>query len=639
VATLTNGSLGSRVLDALREMTKAGSPAAARSVAKAVEVSPRAAQSTLRRLVEQGLVELTTASDGSPAYRLARIDPAVPTATSPSPDPLKSQAATQLPQTSYDAPPIGQAAASGDPSSPAAAATGAPLDPIDLIGRGVVPPMLQTPEGRRGVGLPVDDDERGRYMIELNNLYPAGLGQAAKDFEALCGMLTGPGERRMRLVSKSYFRILLSCNDWRALLKADEAQAADNPRRRIVYKLWPDFEVRALVDRSVATVKADAALRSYAASGEGITWAVVDSGIDGTHPHFGSDDADKRHASAIHHADVRELHHDFTDAGANIPAPLVDGLGHGTHVAGIIAGGLPDDAVDQALPVMEGKLRYIVYEQAFVADAEGSRVYSKQPVPRTVRKPESLHGVAPGALLVSLKVLNELGRGFVSDVMEALAYVREQLNDDPKNLRVHGVNLSLGYEFDPQMFACGQSPLCVEVNRLVKSGVVVVAAAGNTGYGNVSAAERVTKVGLSNTINDPGNAALAITVGSTHRDSPHMYGVSFFSSKGPTGDGRLKPDLVAPGERITSCAAEAKRKKYMMQVEDGTAAYIDDSGTSMAAPHVSGAVAAFLSIRREFIQRPEEVKRIFLDSATSLGRERYFEGHGLVDLMRAIQSV
>ena len=57
------------------------------------------------------------------------------------------------------------------------------------------------------------------------------------------------------------------------------------------------------------------------------------------------------------------------------------------------------------------------------------------------------------------------------------------------------------------------------------------------------------------TINDPGNADLAITVGSTHRDMPHVYGVSYFSSKGPTGDGRLKPDLVAPGEKIISCAA------------------------------------------------------------------------------------
>jgi hypothetical protein len=59
----------------------------------------------------------------------------------------------------------------------------------------------------------------------------------------------------------------------------------------------------------------------------------------------------------------------------------------------------------------------------------------------------------------------------------------------------------------------------------------------------------------------------------------------------------------------------------------------------MAAPHVSGAIAAFLSVREEFWGRPEEVKRIFLDSATDLGRERYFQGRGLVDLIRAIQSV
>jgi hypothetical protein len=59
----------------------------------------------------------------------------------------------------------------------------------------------------------------------------------------------------------------------------------------------------------------------------------------------------------------------------------------------------------------------------------------------------------------------------------------------------------------------------------------------------------------------------------------------------------------------------------------------------MAAPHVSGAVAAFLSIRREFIGQADEVKRIFLDSATDLRRERYFQGAGLVDVMRPIQSV
>jgi subtilisin family serine protease len=225
--------------------------------------------------------------------------------------------------------------------------------------------------------------------------------------------------------------------------------------------------------------------------------------------------------------------------------------------------------------------------------------------------------------------------------MLALRYIREELNDDPKLLRVHGVNLSIGYEFDAEMFACGQSPICVEVNRLVKTGVVVVVAAGNTGYTQISTMERYTKVGLANTINDPGNAALAITVGSTHRDAPHTYGVSFFSSKGPTGDGRLKPDLVAPGERITSATTPGQLNRLgLVEPPDDGCTYIDDSGTSMATPHVSGSIAAFLSIRREFMQKPDEVKRIFLDSATSLeDRDRYFQGRGLVDLMRAIQSV
>jgi hypothetical protein len=59
----------------------------------------------------------------------------------------------------------------------------------------------------------------------------------------------------------------------------------------------------------------------------------------------------------------------------------------------------------------------------------------------------------------------------------------------------------------------------------------------------------------------------------------------------------------------------------------------------MAAPHVSGVIAAFLSVRREFIGQPERVKQIFLDSATDLRRNPYFQGHGLVDLMRSIQSV
>jgi subtilisin family serine protease len=550
-------------------------------------------------------------------------------------------------------------------------------DLLALIGRGVVPPVLHQPDRRLELGLPADETTPGRYMVELNILYNGGLRQASKAFLKLCVDVLGPdfaGSRAPLEISKSYFQVTLSVKEWQKLLKKDDSEAKKDPGLRVIYKLWPDFPVKPLMDRSVATVKADAAFKSYSATGAGITWAVVDSG---THPHFGSE-SDKRD-SAIYHPSVADLHYDFTGNGAhepgatadpNDPAPgdqsenanearekarlqrarkaaLVDVLGHGTHVAGIIGGSLPKEAEEVPLSANgeaiskkaeNSQVRYAVFEQVFEADPVGKRVLGKAPVRRSVRA-EAMHGVAPRCTLVSLKVLNAEGKGHVSNIMRALYHIREHLNDDPKMLRIHGVNLSVGYDFDAEMFACGQSPLCVEVDRLVRSGVVVVTAAGNTGYGSIGAAERWTKVGLSNTINDPGNSALAITVGSTHRDAPHTYGVSFFSSKGPTGDGRLKPDLVAPGERITSCVAKAKREKLGIKIDDDVASYVDDSGTSFAAPHVSGAIAAFLSIRREFIQRPEEVKRIFLESATSLGRERYFEGHGLVDLMRAIQSV
>jgi subtilisin family serine protease len=257
--------------------------------------------------------------------------------------------------------------------------------------------------------------------------------------------------------------------------------------------------------------------------------------------------------------------------------------------------------------------------------------------------PSVLAGMAPRTKLVSLKVLTGGGSlvDRVSRVIKALAYVREVNAHSDKVMRIHGVNLSIGYEFDAEWFACGQSPLCQEVDKLVRTGVVVVVAAGNSGYGSVGAlAGTPAKFGLGMTINDPGNAERAITVGATHRDMPHTFGVSYFSSKGPTGDGRCKPDLVAPGERITSCAAgESLTAVVRGDPDPDTAVYVEDTGTSMAAPHVSGAIAALLSVRREFIGKPDEIKRVVVDSATSLRRERHFQGAGLIDLMRALQSI
>ncbi len=365
--------------------------------------------------------------------------------------------------------------------------------------------------------------------------------------------------------------------------------------------------------------------------------APSDSGIDGTHPHF----ARFRNLAGS----ASDCHCDFTQGvdpdsastatrKALASSALRDDAGHGTHVAGILAGALPADG-------MVGKGERVVPVVFGVVDQDDGTMRVR---PRDVL-PALLRGVAPQARLVSLKVI---GSGPSSNrtftVLQALRYLHESVNRNGRELQVQGANLSLGYEFDPRWFACGRSPLCEEVEHLVSAGVVVVVSSGNTGYGTQVAVERSTNTGLTMTINDPGNAELAITVGSTHREKPYVYGVSYFSSKGPTGDGRQKPDLIAPGERITSCATGAFLQPVAsmlppVQPKVRQAVYVEQTGTSMAAALVSGAASALLSLRREFVGNPQEIKRVFVRAASTLGRIAAFEGAGLLDLLRAAESI
>jgi len=464
-----------------------------------------------------------------------------------------------------------------------------------------------------------------KIIIDLNLDFPRGRDEARRwVIETTRQIIKRKGvnkdsraqdvdEEKSRL-SPQYLFAKLEGDVIRALVNQDgrsnDRSTGTVGSSRAIHRIWPDFPIRALTIKSVSTVKADAARASFGALGEGVVWAVMDSGIDILHPHF------KLHKNLELESPLQHI--DFTGED-NVKEDL---NGHGTHVSGIIAG------ENRASTAARSKrpARALVRNR----DEHGEITYNIMKLP-------AISGMAPKCKLVNLRVLNIKGEGNVSNLIAAIGKIQE-LNGYGRRLVIHGVNISVGNDFEPEWFACGQSPLCVEVNRLVSSGVVVVVAAGNSGYGSLqSTFTGIVSAGMALTVNDPGNAEMAITVGSTHRDSPHIYGVSYFSSKGPTGDGRAKPDLVAPGEKIISCAAGRARARVKSAV--GDCEYIEDSGTSMAAPHVSGVIAAFLSVRREFIGQPEKVKEVFLSNATDLKREKYFQGYGLVDLMRAIQAV
>ncbi len=217
-----------------------------------------------------------------------------------------------------------------------------------LVRRTIVADALLDPAERRRLGFPDGEDDPIPVVIELNLRHHEGLTGARRRFQELYGQI--PGERldpEPELVAETYFRCQLSVAQVRALVAADMVDA--DPAQTSIYRIWPDFPVNPLIDLSCSTVKADAARRSYGAGGHGITWAVIDSGIDAGHQHFGTHDTLG--------GDVADLHRDFALPGRpERGAALRDGFGHGTHVAGIIAGGLTAplaDGDDASLRVVE----------------------------------------------------------------------------------------------------------------------------------------------------------------------------------------------------------------------------------------------------------------------------------------------
>lgn len=429
----------------------------------------------------------------------------------------------------------------------------------------------------------------------------------------------------------------------------------DEARREYSGCLWSvtaDRKVEHAVYVSRKTIKADAGSRVFDQSCKEICWAVIDSGIDATHPAFqdrtlsfpagiqrsiadivkGSrivktldftylrdltrGNIPKNVFSALdpeeqavltdnarsiaenlrlgHMLDWSQLEPLLTVAPEAYVQPNVDVLGHGTHVAGILGACWP------------------------TAEQNGAGVASSE------AEESDITGVCPDIKLMDLRIFNSDGSADEFTVLGALQYVR-YLNQSRGKYNVHGVNLSLSLHHDVRNYGCGATPVCIECDRLVGSGVVVVAAAGNYGYEKTAASFNFGGSFRGMTITDPGNAEAVITVGATHRRDPHLYGISYFSSRGPTGDGRHKPDIVAPGERIVSVIPDCDLDER--------------DGTSMAAPHVSGVAAMLLARNPELIGRPRRIKEILCSTATDLGREPIFQGAGLVDALRALQAV
>ena len=441
-------------------------------------------------------------------------------------------------------------------------------------------------------------DERHRILVQLQDFATTEQDRDAslRMIYELLGAPTADSPKREALQPEELQRyVALSLTRAEAELLAAEAH---EKQKYPVARIWKNSAKWAYLDQSIHTTQAFPAHRSYFASGTDITWAVLDSGINWTHPHFGGEkgslkcvyDCTSRKQRQVPAKDMKPL--DWNDPAAE------DRFGHGAHVAGIIAG--THTARDK-----DGKERVMC-------------------------------GMAPSAKLQIYKVLDNNGSGEDSWIIKALDHIFET-NERAGQIVVHGVNLSLGGEFDVESFNCGHTPLCVELRRLWRQGVVVVIAAGNEGWASLSTSEGDTlQANMGMSLGDPANLDEAIVVGSVHKERPHTYGTSFFSSRGPTADGRMKPDCVAPGERILSVRNDARSSAATATIEQ---LYTEMSGTSMAAPHVSGLLAAFLSKRREFIGRPDDVKRILLENCTDLGRQQHMQGAGMPNLVKMLVNV
>jgi serine protease AprX len=239
--------------------------------------------------------------------------------------------------------------------------------------------------------------------------------------------------------------------------------------------------------------------------------------------------------------------YDFTRGG--VQTTPYDDFGHGTHVAGTIG---------------------------------GSGALSKN---------AEYRGISPNVRLIIFRVLDKNGAGWTSDVIRAIDFAVA----NRAALGIDVINLSLGH---PILEPAATDPLVQAVERAVRAGVIVVAAAGN--HGKNAETGQVGYAGITS----PGNAPSAITVGALRTEDTASRGddrVADYSSSGPTWyDGIVKPDVVAPGHNIFAAAAKrGSLYRTYPQLKSGDGDYFRLSGTSMAAAVTTGAIAQLLEANRD----------------------------------------
>ena len=291
----------------------------------------------------------------------------------------------------------------------------------------------------------------------------------------------------------------------------------------------------------------------------------------------------------------------------------LDTYGHGTHMAGIIAGndtgaGMPTSGFNNSslLPTVAARPK----------DSNGS----KDITPFDPNQTSDFMGVAPGARIVSLKVADAFGATDVSQVLAAIDWVIAHRHDGDANLNIRVLNLSFGTD-GTQAYAL--DPLSFAVEQAWKKGIFVVVSAGNEGYGTTK-------------LNDPAYDPYIMAVGASDPEgtaNPADDTVATFSSG---GDASRHPDVVAPGTSIGSLRDPGSYidTTYPTARFGDTQRLFRGSGTSQATAVVSGAAALIIQ-QRPWVT-PDQLKLLLSETATPLtGPRPTADGNGQVNLAAA----